>query len=125
MKMGRDARTEDFIDLGGFMLEEVDSFRYLGSMVNGSNTMEEEVATRIAAASRCSWSVNEVLKSKEVGRATKLRLYTSVIRPVATYACETWTLTKELERRLFVFENSILRRIYGNVRNEETGEWRW
>ena len=107
------------------MLEEVDSFRYLGSMVNASNTMEEEVMTRIAAAAKCRWSVDSILKSKDVSRATKLRLYTSVIRPVATYACEAWTLTKELERRLYVFENGILRRIYGNVRDEATGEWRW
>ena len=124
MKMGREERTEDFIDLGGFMLEEVDSFRYLGSIVNTNNTMEEEVMTRIGAASKCSWSVNSILRSKDVSRTTKLRLYTSVIRPVAVYACETWALTKELERRLFVFENGILRRIYGRVRDVETGEWR-
>ena len=34
-------------------------------------------------------------------------------------------MTKELERRLLVFERGILRRIYGNVRDEVTGEWRW
>ena len=57
-------------------------------------------------------------------RTTKLQLYTTIIRPVLTYACETWTLTKELERRLLVFEHSVLRRILGPVRDDVTGEWR-
>ena len=53
-----------------------------------------------------------------------MQLYTTIIRPVLTYASETWTLTKELERRLLVFEHSVLRRILGPVRDADTGEWR-
>ena len=51
-------------------------------------------------------------------------MYVTIIRPVATYACECWTLTQELERRLLVFEHGILRRILGPVRDEETRQWR-
>ena len=40
------------------------------------------------------------------------------------YGCETWSLTVREERRLMVFENRVLRRIFGNKRNEITGEWR-
>ena len=65
------------------------------------------------------------MTSKLLTRTTKLQLYLTLIRPVVTYACETWALTKEHERRLLVFEHGILRRIYGNERDEETGEWRW
>ena len=124
MKMSRQNRTEDFIDLGGFMLEEVDQFKYLGSIIQSVNSMESEISSRIAAASKCSWAVNDVLKSKSISRATKIQLYTTVIRPVLTYSCETWPLTQELERRLLVFEHGILRRIYGPVRDALTGEWR-
>ena len=124
MKASREARTEDYIELGGFLLEEVDTFKYLGSILSADNTMDHEIAARISSASKCSWSLKDLLQSKLLSRATKLQLYTSSIRPIATYACETWALTQEQERRLLVFENGILRRIYGPVRDEVTGEWR-
>ena len=124
MKMSREQRTEEYIELGGFLLEEVDSFKYLGSIICVDNTMEEEIAERIAGASKCSWSLNALLKSKLLTRRTKIQLYTTIVRPVLTYACETWTLTKELERRLLVFKHSVLRRMLGPVRDEVTGEWR-
>ena len=44
--------------------------------------------------------------------------------PVFLYGCETWLLTLREERRLRVFENRVLRRIFGPKRDEMTGEWR-
>ena len=44
--------------------------------------------------------------------------------PVVFYGCETWSLTLREERRLRVFENRVLRRVFGPKRNEVTGEWR-
>ena len=40
------------------------------------------------------------------------------------YGCESWSLKLREERRLRVFENRVLRRIFGDKRNELTGEWR-
>jgi hypothetical protein len=40
------------------------------------------------------------------------------------YGCETWSLTLREEHRLTVFENKVLRRIFGSKRDEVTGEWR-
>jgi len=40
------------------------------------------------------------------------------------YGCETWSLTLREERKLRVFENMLLRRIFGPRRDEETGDWR-
>ena len=48
----------------------------------------------------------------------------SIILPVVLYECETWSLTLREERKLRVFENMVLRRIFGTRRNEVTGEWR-
>jgi hypothetical protein len=50
-------------------------------------------------------------------------MYRNVILPVVLYGCETWSLTLRKERRLKVFENRVLRRIFGLKRNEVTGEW--
>ena len=44
--------------------------------------------------------------------------------PVVLYGCETWSLTLREERRLRVFENMVLRRVFGPKRDEVTGEWR-
>jgi hypothetical protein len=44
--------------------------------------------------------------------------------PVVLYRCETWSLTLREEHRLRVFENRVLRRIFGPKRDEVTGEWR-
>jgi hypothetical protein len=44
--------------------------------------------------------------------------------PVVLYGCETWSLTLREEHRLRVFENRVLRRIFGPKRDELTGEWR-
>ncbi|KAJ4452358.1 hypothetical protein ANN_03891 [Periplaneta americana] len=43
---------------------------------------------------------------------------------VVLYGCETWTLTLREEHRLRVFENKVLRKIFGAKRDEVTGEWR-
>jgi hypothetical protein len=44
--------------------------------------------------------------------------------PVVLYGCETWSLTLREEHRLNVFENRVLRRIFGPKGDEVTGEWR-
>ncbi|KAJ4446570.1 hypothetical protein ANN_13267 [Periplaneta americana] len=53
----------------------------------------------------------------------KVRIYKTVILPVVLYGCETWTLTLREEHRLRVFENKVLRKIFGAKRDEVTGEW--
>jgi hypothetical protein len=54
----------------------------------------------------------------------KIGIYRTIILPVVLYGCETWSLKLKEERRLRVFENRVLRRIFGPKRGEVTGEWR-
>jgi len=54
----------------------------------------------------------------------KIKIYRTIILPVVLYGCETWSLTLREERRLMVFENRVLRRVFGPKRDEVTGEWR-
>jgi hypothetical protein len=51
-------------------------------------------------------------------------IYSNVIMPVVLYGCETWPLTLGEEHRLRVFENRVLRRIFGPKRVEVIGSWR-
>jgi len=52
-----------------------------------------------------------------------LVVYRTIILPVILYGCDTWSLTLREERRLSVFENGVLRRIFGPRRDDVTGEW--
>jgi hypothetical protein len=52
-----------------------------------------------------------------------IRIYKTIILPVFLYGCETWSLTLREEHSLRVFENRVLRRIFGLKRDEVTGEW--
>jgi hypothetical protein len=54
----------------------------------------------------------------------KVKIYKTIILPVVLYGCETWSLTLREVNRLRVFENRILRRIFGPKRDEVTGELR-
>ena len=58
------------------------------------------------------------------GEKLKINIYRTIILPVVLYGCETWSLTLREERRLRVFENRVLRRVFGPKRDEVTGEWR-
>jgi hypothetical protein len=54
----------------------------------------------------------------------KIRIHRTTILPVVLYGCETWSLTLKEEHRLRVFENRVLRRIFGPKRDVVTGDWR-
>ena len=53
----------------------------------------------------------------------KTKIYRTIILPIVLYGCEAWSLTAREERKLRVFENMVLRRIFG-PRREVTGEWK-
>jgi hypothetical protein len=53
-----------------------------------------------------------------------IKIYRTIILPIVLYGCETWSLTLREVHRLSVFENRVLRRIFGPKRDEVTGEWR-
>jgi len=53
----------------------------------------------------------------------KIMIHRTIILPVVLYGCEIWSLTLKEERRLRVFVNRVLRRIFGPKRNEVAGEW--
>ena len=58
-----------------------------------------------------------------LSKILKIKIYRTIILPVVLYGCETWALTLREERKLRVFQNMVLRRIFGPRRDEVTGEW--
>jgi len=68
--------------------------------------------------------VQNLLSSRLLSKNLKIKIYRKIILSVVLYGCETWSLTLWEERKLRVFENMVLRRIFGPRRVEVRGEWR-
>jgi len=67
--------------------------------------------------------VQNLLSSSLLSSHINIKTHGSIILPFVLYGCETWLLTLREERRLRVFENRVLRKIFGPKRDELTVEW--
>jgi hypothetical protein len=65
-----------------------------------------------------------LLSSHLLSRIVNVKIYKTIILPFVLCGCETWSVTLREEPRLRVFENRVLRRIFGPKRDEVTGKWR-
>jgi len=104
--------------------ERVDEFKYLGTTLTNQNSIQEEIKSRLESGNACYHSVQNLLSSSLRSKNLKIKIYRTIILPVVLYECKTWSLILREERRLRVFENRVLRRIFGPKRDEVTGEWR-
>jgi hypothetical protein len=86
--------------------------------------IQEQIKRRLRSGNACYYSVQNRLSSRLLTKYLKIKIYRIIILPVVLYGCETWSLTLREERRLRVFENKMLRKIFGPRRDELTGEWR-
>jgi hypothetical protein len=102
----------------------VPQFKYLGTTVTNQNWIQEEIKRRLNSGNACYHSVQNLLSSLVLLRRVKIRLCKNIILPVVPYGCETWSLTVREEHKLRVFENRVLRRIFGPKRDGVTGRWR-
>jgi len=64
------------------------------------------------------------MSSRLLSKNLKIKIYRTIIFLVILYGCETWSLTLREERKLRVFENKVLRRIFVPRMEVVTGEWR-
>ena len=85
---------------------------------------EEEIKSRLKSGNACYHLVQNILSASLLSTNIKIKIYITTVLPVVLYGCETWSLVLNEERGLRVFENRVLRRIFGPKRDEGTGEWR-
>ena len=88
------------------------------------NSIQEEIKSRLKSGNACYYSVQNILSSSVLSKNLMIKMYRTIILPVALCGCETWSLTLRKECRLKLFENRVLRRIFWPKRDEVTGEWR-
>jgi hypothetical protein len=102
----------------------VEQFKYFGTTLTYLNSIQEEIKSRLKSWNACYHSVQNLLSSRLLSRNIKIMIYRTLILPVVSYGCETWSLTLREEHSLWVFENRIPSRIFGPKRVEATGKWR-
>jgi hypothetical protein len=85
--------------------------------------IQEEIKKRLNSDIACYHSAQNLLSSLLLSKNLKIRIYKTIILPMVLYGCEALSLTLRGEHRLRVFENKVLRRIFGPKRDELMGEW--
>jgi hypothetical protein len=97
------------IEIGSYKFETVCSFNILGSEVNCKNDISDEIKKHVMTANKCLHGFRKHLKSQLISRKTRIMMYKVLVRPVLSYASETWPLSRLDERMLSIFERRILR----------------
>ena len=126
MVMSRDQNAGRIHSVGtdNNTFERVEEFKYLRTTLKNQNPIAEEIKSRLRSGSACYHSVQNLLSSRLLSKNLKIKIYRTTILPFVLYRCENWSLTWREERKLRVFENMVLRRIFGARCDEVTGEWR-
>jgi hypothetical protein len=82
----------------GPYLEQVQYYKYLGSTVNGDNSIEKELQYRITLGNKAYYGRQFFFKSRLLSKKPKLKLHWSIIRPIVTYANEAWVLQEIIKK---------------------------
>ena len=91
------------IKVNGQKLETVTSFKYLGSSIT-EEASKPEILSRIAQTTAALTRLKPVWIDRTISLSSKIRLMRSLITSIFRYACESWTLTAELQRRIQAME---------------------
>jgi sorting nexin-29 len=124
MSRHQTAGQSNYIMIANKSFEKVAKLKYLGSTLKDENCIHEEIRNRLNSGNACYHAVQNLLSSRLVSRNVKIKIYETIILHVVLYGCETLSLMLREEHRLRVFEDRVLRRIFGPKRDEVTGGWR-
>ena len=110
------------ITVNGQPLERVEKFKYLGATISEEGS-KPEVLARAAQALIALAKLRPIWKTKNISLKTKVRLLRALVMSIFLYACESWTLTAKLQRRIESLEMKCYRRLLGiSYRDHVTNE---
>ena len=99
------------VKLEGNEIDEVETFTYLGSIIDKHGGTDADVKARIGKARGAFIQLKNIWSSKVLSLHTKIRLFNSNVKSVLLYGAETWRTTNTTTKKLQTFINNCLRRI--------------
>ena len=118
MVISRDSCKHE-IKINEEILEQVDSFKYLGVIISSNCSLKEEINQRISKATNVySQLGNGFIGKRELTKRTKISIFNSVYCPTLIYGSETWNLDNRDKSRLQAAEMKFLRRSIGKTRKD-------
>jgi hypothetical protein len=124
MSRDQNAGRSDNMKIDNRSFEMVEEFQYLGTTLTNQNSIQEEIKSRLKSGNDCYHLVQNLLSSSLLSKNLKIKIYKTTDLPVVLYGCEPRSLTMRKEHKLRVFENKLLRRVFGTKRDEVTKEWK-
>ena len=114
LSVGVQLEHQPHITLQGQVLEDVESFSYLGSELGQTAKVEREVAVRLEKASKVYqiWR-QKIFRNRNLSRPTKMHVFRTMVMSVLLYGAETWPVTQHDIRKLKTFQMRCLRDIVG------------
>ena len=109
---------EGEVMMDGCQLKNVDSFKYLGSIVSKDGSIDEEIRGRVQSGWNNWKRTSGVLCDKRISARVKGKVYKAVVRPALLYGSETWAMKKAQERKIEVAEMRMLRWMCGVTRSD-------
>jgi hypothetical protein len=83
--------------------EGVAEFIYLSTIISNDKSVQKEIQRLISVGNRTYFAAISLFRNRLLSRATKIRLYKTLIRPAVTYGAETWKMTKTEEQAVLIF----------------------
>ena len=110
------------IKVNGQKLETVTSFKYLGPVITDEGS-KPEILSRIAQTTAALTRLKPVLNDRSISLSSKIKLMRSLVTFSFLYACESWTLTAELQRRIQAMEMRCYHKILSiSYKDHDTNE---
>ena len=100
------------VTVGGEPIREIESFVYLGRVIDQQGGTDRDVTARIGKARATFVMLKNIWASGDIRMRTKLRIFNSSVKSVLLYGCETWRTTQTMQRKILTFFNACLRHIY-------------
>ena len=114
------SRTPGTLNIGitNTNIKQVKEFKYLGSIFTEDGRMNREIENRIQKANNVSYQLAPILKHPNIPMEIKNKVINSIFVPTLTYQCQTWTMTKSLERKITTCEMRCLRKAVNKTRRD-------
>ncbi|GFS10815.1 endonuclease-reverse transcriptase [Elysia marginata] len=118
------SNVEPDIKIDRTSLENVDNFKYLGSIKTSDGTCTKDINTRIAMAKQGMVSLNNIWKDKSIPKPVKFKLLKTLVWPRMLYGCETWTMRKADELKIEAAEMWFFQKITKSALERQKNKWK-